>query len=122
MLWVLKRTATMRLFFCVPKTYVINCLQRSSADNELDASMERAKDDIFFLGYKYVCFHSSPMRMKKKLNGVLTILRAKMLTPYFLVSSADNLCKQIGPRSGPTKCSGNSECKKMNSLPPSVVC
>ena len=29
------------------------------------------------------------------------------LTHYLLVSSADNLCKQIGPRSGPTKyCDG----------------
>ena len=26
------------------------------------------------------------------------------LTLYLLVSSADNLCKQFGPRSGPTKC------------------
>ena len=28
----------------------------------------------------------------------------KMLTLCLLVSSTDNLCKQIGPRSGPTKC------------------
>ena len=24
--------------------------------------------------------------------------------PIFILSSADNFCKQIGPRSGPTKC------------------
>ena len=27
-----------------------------------------------------------------------------LLSLYLLVSSADNFCKQFGPRSGPTKC------------------
>ena len=27
-----------------------------------------------------------------------------ILTLYLLMSSADNFCKQFGPRSGPTKC------------------
>ena len=27
-----------------------------------------------------------------------------LLTPYLLVSSTDNFCKQFGLRSGPTKC------------------
>ena len=32
------------------------------------------------------------------------LLRTKALTLYLLMLSADNLCKQFGLRSGPTKC------------------
>ena len=43
-----------------------------------------------------------------KLTHILTVKTAQLpplwaLTPYLLVSSADNLCKQFGPRSGTTK-------------------
>ena len=34
-------------------------------------------------------------------SPVLTVCQS--LTLYLLVSSGDNLCKQLGPRSGPTK-------------------
>ena len=32
------------------------------------------------------------------------MIRKGLLTLFLIVSSADNLCKQIRPRSGPTKC------------------
>ena len=35
---------------------------------------------------------------------------------YLLVSSADNLCKQFGPRSGPTKCRACSGTKLFGTL------
>ena len=39
-----------------------------------------------------------------------------VLTLYLLVLSADNLCKQFGPRSGPTKCRAWSESKLFDTL------
>ena len=36
--------------------------------------------------------------------GLSVCLHFDSLTLYLLVSSADNFCKQFGPRSGPTKC------------------
>ena len=38
------------------------------------------------------------------------------LTLGILVSSADSLCKQFGPRSGPTKCQVRSGSKQFDSL------
>ena len=43
------------------------------------------------------------------INGKTCLLafdssQVNTLTLYLLVPSADNFCKQIGPRSGPTKC------------------
>ena len=35
---------------------------------------------------------------------------------YLLVSSADNFCKQFGPRSGPTKCCVRSSFKLFDTL------
>ena len=35
---------------------------------------------------------------------LITYTLNQPLTLYFLVSYADNFCKQIGPRSGPTEC------------------
>ena len=37
------------------------------------------------------------------INLMLPIVIFLLLTLYLLVSSADNLCKQFGPRSGPIK-------------------
>ena len=39
-----------------------------------------------------------------------------ILTPYLLVSNADNLCKQFGPRPGPTKCRAWSGFKLLDTL------
>ena len=41
---------------------------------------------------------------KKVVIKPYEIAKHEFLTLYFLVSSADSLCKQFGPRSGPTKC------------------
>ena len=38
------------------------------------------------------------------------------LTHYLLLSSADNLCKQFGPRSGPTKHGAWSRSKLLDTL------
>ena len=38
------------------------------------------------------------------------------LTLYLLASSADNFCKQFGPRSGPTKCRALSGSKLFDTL------
>ena len=37
------------------------------------------------------------------LSPILSMLGINKL-PLYLMSSADNLCEQFGPRSGPTKC------------------
>ena len=47
------------------------------------------------------------VRIKIVLNSIynyMTISKADLLTLCLQVLSNDNLCKQFGPRSGPTKC------------------
>ena len=40
----------------------------------------------------------------KRADGNCREMEVKGFTLYLLVASADSLCKQFGPRSGPTKC------------------
>ena len=46
----------------------------------------------------------------------MCIVRMPYLTLCLLVSSADNLCKPFGPRSGRTECLARSECKLFDTL------
>ena len=49
-------------------------------------------------------------------HSLYKFLVYKRLTLYLPVSSADNLCKQFGPRSVPTKCQALSESNLFNTL------
>ena len=54
---------------------------------------------------------------QKKIISMLSGTMVNMdFTLYLLVSSSDNLCKQFGPRSGPTKCRAWSGSKLFDTL------
>ena len=66
--------------------------------------------NLFFISCFY-CKANSLASNEKLQNAIshqgihcLVILKPVSLTFYLLVSSADNLCKQIGPRLGLTRC------------------
>ena len=54
------------------------------------------------LPFRVVCFANSLDPDQARQNVALWHVKI-ILTLYLLVSSADNFCKQFGPRSGPTK-------------------
>ena len=74
MLWVLKRTVSLRQFFWAHKT----CFKTNGLENIHNFMLKHCV-------YLDLCEYAH-------------------LSLCLLVSSAHNLCKQIGPRSGPTKC------------------
>ena len=54
-------------------------------------------------------------KLGPKINRKITF-KIQHLTLYLPVSSIDNLYKQFGPRSGPTKCQARSESKLFDTL------
>ena len=66
---------------------------------------------FFYIGY-YFTFITN-MKIQFLIGAMIYI---KTTTLYLQVSSADNLCKQFGPRSGPTKHRAWSESKLFDTL------
>ena len=48
--------------------------------------------------------------------ALFRIICSRNITLYLLVSSADNLCKQFGPRPGPTSCRARPGSKLFDTL------
>ena len=80
------------------------------ARNRTDSDGKQRKLMSTFSNLKKITFgkrqNSEPGSMNKLTADTVFCTRCKMvsLIIYILVSSADNLCKQFGPRSGQTKC------------------